>query len=256
MKQLFVCALCIGFVLLVSCKQKANPASDYEYIEGVQVTRGNNYIQFFFQQNVNKVEMIYPVEYYKTEITNYESVYYGFTEYPLEITDLMNISSIIKLDDFIPHFLTFLVSWFNPKGYVYYVYVFDDEQKLIEHYSCGQFNIFENHRILMEKLPGEKLQYGDVSTGDFNNDGITEVLLYSWYKNIGDVFCVYGFNIEENKLEELCLVPVCINYVNPFPSVEYIENGFKILEVLEEESLELSWNNYIWQNDIREYIKQ
>jgi hypothetical protein len=57
-------------------------------------------------------------------------------------------------------------------------------------------------------------------------------------------------------LEILCLVPVFINYDNPFPSVEYIGNGFKILETIEEDYLELSWNNYIWNTEIEKYIKQ
>ncbi|MDR2864919.1 MAG: hypothetical protein LBV68_04835, partial [Spirochaetaceae bacterium] len=99
------------------------------------------------------------------------------------------------------------------------------------------------------------LEYGDVSVGDFNKDGVNEILLYSQYQHIGYVFCVYGFNIEENKLEELCLVPVFINFENPFPSVEYIENGFKILEIIDEEYMDLAWNNYIWDKNIGKYIK-
>jgi len=108
----------------------------------------------------------------------------------------------------------------------------------------------------MEKLSGNILDYGAVSIGDFNNDGNIEIALYSFYKNIGDVFCVYGFNSVENELEELCLVPVFINYYNPFPSAEYIGNGFRILEVVDDDPLELTWNNYVWNIERRKYIKQ
>jgi hypothetical protein len=57
-----------------------------------------------------------------------------------------------------------------------------------------------------------------------------------------------------NILEELCLVPVYINYYDPFPSVEYIGNGFKILEIIDDEYAELEWKKYMWDNKIRKYI--
>jgi len=107
----------------------------------------------------------------------------------------------------------------------------------------------------MDKLNGNILEYGNIAIGDYNNDGVNEILLYSDYKNIGNVFIVYGFNFIENILEELCLVPVYINYYEPFPSVEYIGNGFKILEIVDDEFNELEWNKYIWDNKIRRYIK-
>lgn len=237
-------------IVLLSCSNKNN---------GVNINQENiiekNYFHAFSQQNIHKVEMIHPLEYYKNEIIKYEDNYYGFSDISMEITDLMNISSIVKIDNVIPCLLTFLVSWFNPKGYIYYLYTFDDEQRITRHYYCGQFVPFENYKILMEKLGGEVLEYGDISVGDFNKDGVNEILLYSQYQHIGYVFCVYGFNIEENRLEELCLVPVFINFENPFPSVEYIGNGFKILEIIDEEYMDLTWNSYIWDKNIGKYIK-
>jgi hypothetical protein len=219
-------------------------------------TTENNYFYEFNRQNINKVEMIHPVEYYKSKIIKYEDNYYGFTDLSIEITQLMNIASIEKADNLVPGLLTFLVSWFNMKGYIYYLYAFDSEQNIVDHYYCGQFVPFENHGILMEKLGGEKLEYGNISTGDFNNDGVNEILAYSHHPRLGNVFCVYGFSILENKLEELCLAPVFINYWNPFPSAEHIENGFKILEVLDDELTELVWNKYLWNNEWRKYVKQ
>jgi hypothetical protein len=217
---------------------------------------GNNYFYEFSRKNINKVEMIHPIEYYKNKITKYEDNYYGFKALSMEVTQLMNISSIKKVDNLVPGLLTFLVSWFNMKGYIYYLYTFDGEQNIVEHYYCGQFVPFENHRILVKKLVGEILEYGDISAGDFNNDGVNEILVYSHHPRFGNVFCVYGFNVFKNKLEELCLVPVFINYWNPFPSAEYVENGFKILEVLDDELMELAWNKYIWNSESKKYIKQ
>jgi len=219
-------------------------------------TIDNNFVESFFQKNKNKVEMISPIEYYKNEIINYQDNYYGFGDISMKITQYMNISLIEKVDDFVPNLLTFLVSWFNQKGYVYYLYTFNYDQNIVGHYYIGQYVPFQNHKILMNKLSGNVLEYGNIAIGDYNDDGINEIILYSDYKNIGNVFIVYGFNFIENILEELCLVPVYINYYDPFPSVEYIGNGFKILEIIDDEFTELEWNKYIWNNKIRKYIKE
>ncbi len=85
---------------------------------------------------------------------------------------------------------------------------------------------------------------------------MNEIALYSFYKHIGNVFCVYGFDTIENKLNELCLTPVFINYDQPFPPAEYTGNGFRILEVIDDELPELAWNNYIWEKDSQKYVKQ
>jgi hypothetical protein len=235
-------------LLLLSCNRKNTDKNNI--LE-------NNYFQETSQDNTMKVEIIYPIEYYKDEIIKYQDNFYGgFDNVSMKMTDYMNISLITEIENFIPNLLTFFVCWHNQKGYVYILYSFGHDQNIIKHYYCGEFNTFENYKILMEKISGEILDYGCISIGDFNNDGNIEILLYSFYKNIGNVFCVYGFNALENELEELCLVPVYINYKTPFPSVEYIGNGFKILEVIEEEYLELSWNNYIWNTETGRYIKQ
>jgi len=219
------------------------------------IDENSNY-QTFTQQNFNKVEMIYSMEYYKNEITKYQDNYYGFKDVSMEITDIMNISSIMEVNDLIPNSLTFLVIWFNPKGYVYYLYAFNDEQKLVGNYYCGQFVSFKNYKVLMEKLSGIIPEYSTISIGDFNNNGINEIILYTYYPHIGNAFCVYEYSFMEKVLEELCLVPVLINTVNPFPSVEYVGNGFKILEVLDDELMEYAWKNYIWNNEQNKYIKQ
>ncbi len=214
----------------------------------------NSFLQDFSQEK--EVEMVYPIEYYKGEITKYASDYYGFGNSSMEITDLMNISSIIKVNSIIPGQLVFVVCWLNQKGYVYWLYGFDNEQKIARHYYCGDFVSFKDYKKLMEKLPGNIFEYGTILINDFNNDGKMEIASYSFYKNIGNVFCVLGFNESKNELEELCLAPVFINYDNPFPSVEYIEKGFKILEIIDEDPMELQWENYVWEKDIEKYIRQ
>ena len=244
MRLLNISILVLLFFALISCNKK-------------NIDRNNNSennIQGFYQGNI--IEMLHPIEYYKNEIIKYQDNYYGFKDVSMEITQLMNISSINKIDNFIPDFLTFLVCWFNPKGNVYYLYTFDDNQNILNHYYCGDFVPFNNYKILMEKLTGKKIENGAIAVDDYNNDGVNEIVIYTFYKNIGNVLCVYGFNIVENKLEELCLVPVFINYDDPFPSAEYIGNGFKILEVVDDEDVELTWNNYIWNIERRKYIKQ
>jgi len=238
-------------IILFSCSNKnagknINPENTAE----------NNHHQAPDQQTLNKVEMIYSMEYYKNEIIKYQDNYYGFKDISMEITDLMNISSITEADNVIPDTLTFLVIWFNQKGYVYYLYAFDDEQKIANNYYCGQFVSFENYKLLMEKLSGAISEYGAISIGDFNNNGVNEIALYTHYPHIGNVFCVYEYNTMEKILEEVCLVPVLINTGNPFSSVEYVGNGFKILEVLDNELMEYAWNNYIWNSEQHRYIKQ
>jgi len=215
----------------------------------------NSYYTASSQLSFNKVEMIYPIEYYRNEIIKYQDNYYGFKDVSMEITDIMSIFSITEVNNIIPNSLTFLVIWLNPKGYVYYLYAFNDEQKIAGNYYCGQFVIFKNYKLLMNKLSGVILENGSISIGDFNNNGVNEILLYTYYPHIGNVFCVYEYNFIEKTLEEVCLVPVLINTENPFPSVEYIGNGFRILEVLDDELMEYAWNTYMWDDEQNRYIK-
>ena len=139
MRLLNVSRLVLLFFALISCNNK-------------NIGRNNNSennIHGFYQGNI--IEMLHPVEYYKNKIIKYQDDYYGFKDVSMEITQLMNISSINKIDNFIPDFLTFLVCWFNPKGNVYYLYNFDDNQNILNHYYCGDFVLFKNYKILMEK---------------------------------------------------------------------------------------------------------
>ena len=247
MNKLNTVFLLMFLFILISCKNKVieNVAEDNDF-------------QLLFLESNNKAEMIYPIEYYKEKISiNYANYHKGTIEDLNK--NLLNISAINKIDNIIPNLLTFLVKWSDIRSYTYIFYSFDENQNIINRHFCNFKRLPNLHRkVLMEKLTGEKIEDELISIGDFNNDGINEILSYAWQQNIGDVFSVYGFNIVTCEIEEFCLVPVFINYDDPFPSVEYIENGFRILEIVNEEnnSLELAWNNYIWDNNIMKYIKK
>jgi len=236
-------------IIVFSCSNKNNSKN----INQENIVE-NNYTPSS-QQGFNKVEMIYPMEYYINEIIKYQDNFYGFKDVSMEITDYMNISSITEVNNIIPNSLAFLVIWFNPKGYVYYLYAFNDEQKMAAHYYCGQFVSFINYKLLMNKLSGVILENSTISIGDFNNNGVNEILSYTYYPHIGNALCVYEYNFMEEILEEICLVPVLINTDNPFPSVEYIGNGFRILEVLDDELMEYAWNTYVWNDEQNKYMK-
>jgi hypothetical protein len=190
-------------------------------------------------------EMVFDIDYYKNEIIGYRNFF----------DERQEISTIIEINNIIPGFLCFLVCWDdNLKGYIYELYTFGKNQRITNKYLVGYGPKINNHsNILMEKLPETKIQHELIAFGDFNNDNFNEILSYSFYPNIGYAFTVYGYSLIENEFISTCLVPVFINFGKPFPPVEYIENGFRILEIVDDEYMELNWNNYIWDMDTLEY---
>ena len=216
----------------------------------------NNSIFAFSQEFYENVEMIYPIEYYKEIVTEYQADKLGGTIDDLN-NHLLNISSIVIIDNFTPNLLSFLVQWSDIISYLYYIFTFDENQNIVNRHFINFLRLPNNHRQrLMEKLAGVIIENEVISIGDFNNDGLNEILSYSWHQNIGNVFTVYGYNILERGIVEFLQVPVFINYDEPFLSVEYIENGFRILEIFENEPLELAWNNYIWDIGEMKYLRQ
>jgi hypothetical protein len=203
----------------------------------------NNFSQYF-----NQPEMIYDIEYYKTEIIKYRNFF----------DERQKMAAIEKIDNIIPDLLCFLVCWDdNLKGYIYELYTFTENQEIINKYMVGYGPMIRSYRnILMENLPGSKIEHELISFGDFNNDGNNEILSYSFYVNKGYVFTIFGYDIARKNFVHTCLVPVFINFENPFPSVEYTAGGFKILEVVDEETMDLQWNNYKWDEDIRKYTNE
>ena len=247
MNKLLFLSTCLLFIVLCSCNSKNN-----------ENAVDNNIPIIINQDNIQKVEMIYPIEYYKEKIINNYANYHNGTIDDLNF-NLLKISSIVEIDNIIPNLLTFFVKWSDIRGYTYMFYTFDESQNIINRHFCNFKRLPNSHRQkLMEKLTGAIIENELISIGDFNNDGINEILSYAWHQNIGDVFTVYGYNIFTNEIEAFCLVPVFINYDDPFSSAEYIENGFKILEIISEEknALDLAWNNYIWDNNVMKYIKK
>jgi hypothetical protein len=212
----------------------------------------SNYIAEFFDKNVNKPEMIYPIEYYQNSIIEYRQMF----------DDRQKISAIIEVKDIIPGYLCFLVCWDdNLKGYIYELYTFDNNQNIFQKYLVGYGPKFNNYKnILMDKLPGNKIAHEQISYGDFNGDGINEILSFSLYTQIGYVFTIFGYSTIENDFIHTSLVPVYINFENPFPPVEYNKNCFRILEVIKEESqyeyFELAWNDYLWDINVQQYLRK
>lgn len=240
-------------LLMLSCGNNIGnaPAAAGKNIE-------NAYYQEFTQLNADRVPKVHPIEFYMKKIEAYEEEYYGFRDSTMKMSSFMHIASINEVEMVVPGALTFLVCWDNSKGSIYYLYMFDEGQEITDHFFCGQ-NVFlkPEKQVLMEKTGGNKVEYEAVSVGDFNNDGVNEIALFSQYQNIGRVFCVFGFNTTEHTFDELCLVPVFINFDELFPPVEQIENGFRILEVIDDEFfLELAWNSYVWEPELMRYIKQ
>ena len=220
-------------------------------------------VKIFREKNKNSPEMIFPMEYYQEKIIEFQKI----------IPIRCKINVIHKIDSIIPGLLCFVVGWddFNagrgegfdiianapPRGNFFGLYTFDTDQKIIKEYQVGFKNYLDVIRnSVMEKIPGNKLEYGAISCGDFNNDGINEIVsIYLHPPHYDYVFAVFGYNAIENDFTQTLLVPIYIHFDQPFPSVEYTGNGFRILEVLENKPLELAWNNYVWDNHTCRYKK-
>jgi penicillin-binding protein-related factor A (putative recombinase) len=251
MKIFEIILLFVFVTFMYSCSDKSITKQ-----ENSEKAINENYSQEIFLEYFEKVDMIYSIEYYKEEIFKDQANHRSATIEELE-NNILSISSMVIIDNIIPNFLTFLVTWSDIRGYIYYLYTFDNNQKIFNRHFLNFLRLPRNHREkLMEKIPGQIIENELISIGDFNNDGINEILSYSWHQNIGYVFSVYGFCFVECNIVEFCKVPVHINFDNPFPSVEYIGNGFRILEIIDEDSYDLAWNNYLWNNNMRKYIKE
>jgi hypothetical protein len=212
-------------------------------------------IPMCFSKNINlnnfyedQPEMIYDISYYKNKIIEYRDFF----------DERQEVSSIIEINNVIPGLLSFLVCWNdNLKGYIYELYTFDSNQNILDNYLVGYGPFLHQYRdTLMNKLPGHKIENELISFGYFLNDRFTSIVSYSLYPNIGYVFSVYGYNVVEGDFVQTCLVPIFINFEEPFSPVEYIGNGFRVLEIADNEYLELAWNEYIWDMNTKKYIKK
>ena len=247
---LFIC-------LFTSCNNNKLDINEKTIIE-------QKHIDSFTELNQNKPEKIFPDEYYINQIIEFQRI----------LPEKRKINTIMEIKDIIPGVLSFLVGWndFNagrgddydiilessPRGNFFGLYTFNQNQNITNEYLVGYKNYLDSIRnILLDELPGTKPEYGLISYGDFNKDGITEILsIYLHPPKYEYVFSVFGYSVKEKEFIQTLLVPIFINFEYPFPPVKYTENGFTILEVLEYEPLELVWNNYIWDENTEKYIKK
>ena len=113
------------FFILNSCTLKSNENVVEDTITTV-----------FYQDNIQRVEMIYPIEYYKEKIINNYANYHNGTIEDLNI-NLLKISSIVRIDNIIPNLLTFFVKWSDIRGYTYMFYTFDENQNIMNRHFCN-----------------------------------------------------------------------------------------------------------------------
>ena len=244
------------FCIFSSCNNRNIDKNSLEII-------GMNYMEIFHEKNENGPEMIFPIEYYQDKIIEFQKM----------IPVRCRINVIHKIDNIIPGLLCFVVGWddFNagrgegfdiianapPRGNFFGLYTFDNNQKIVNEYQVGFKNYLDSIRnIVMEKIHGNKLEYGMISCGDFNDDGINEIVsIYLCPPYYEYVFAVFGFDAMENDFVQQLLVPIYIHFEQPYPPIECVGSGFRILEVLEYEPLELVWNNYVWDSNTGRYIK-
>ncbi|QQO09928.1 hypothetical protein [Breznakiella homolactica] len=212
-----------------------------------EISKETQYTQTLTELHRGKPEQIFPIEYYKTEIAQFRKMF----------DERQHISNIVEVPGIIPGSLSFLVCWDdNLKGYIYELYTFDENQRITNKYLCGYGPFLHTYQeILMEKIPGNRVGNELITIGDFNSDGVNEIASYSFYVNIGYVFTIFGFNELKNDFSDLCIIPVLINFETPFSPIEFNENEFKILEVVDNEYLELAWNTYVWDKNTVSYIR-
>jgi hypothetical protein len=248
----------IFICIFSSCNNKNNEKYNSEVIN-------NNYLEIFVEINKNKPEMIFPIEYYKNQIIDFQRIFPERNE---------NINTIIEINNIIPGLLSFFVWWHDsnigrggyiydilsnyPRGHFWGLYTFDNDQNIVDEYIVGfRHNLDSIRDKLMEDIPGNKMEYGLISFGDFNENGITEILsVYLHPPQYEYVFTIFEYNVFENNFIQTLLVPVQINLEKPSLNIEYLGNGFRVLEVLDYELQEFAWSNYIWNNNIKKYLKQ
>ena len=243
--------------ILASCNSKKTDINSEIHIE-------KYYEDYFNELNQNKPEKAFTDEYYENCIIEFQRI----------LPEKRKINTMMEIDNIVPGYTSFLVGWndFNvgrgddydiilenySRGNFFGLYTFDKNQNIINEYLVGYKNYLDTIRnILLDELPGNKPSHGLISYGDFNNDGINEILsIYLYPPKYEYVFTVFGYNVNEKDFTPTLLVPIYINFEQPFPPVKYIENGFTVLEVLEYEPLELVWNNYIWDKNMGKYIRE
>ena len=257
MKSKVFTGIILLLCILPSCNRK-----NADYIGNETVL--SDYADIFIQKNQDKPEMIYPIDYYKNAILDFQKI----------VAERRRINTIVKVDDIIPGLLCFLVGYddFNvgrgesfdimasvpPRGNFFGLYSFDKNQNIVNEYQVGYRNYLDNIRdILLEKIPGNKPEYGLISFGDYNNNGINLITsIYLHPPQYEYVFSVFGYDATEGDFVQLLLVPIYIHFEEPYPPVEFTGNGFRVLEVIDKEYMDLAWNNYLWDKINGKYCRE
>jgi hypothetical protein len=227
------------FISLYSCNKK--------YITDIKkeiVNDNNKNLKTYFNELDNKHKITkLSIDFYKNIILKH-----------ITSGRYIELLDIIEIDYFLPGYLNFIVYWRTGEGYVYKLYTFNDEQKITEIYNLNNGWPSPYMKILMEKIKGEK--FGDyMIISDINNDNLNEIIAFS-FGSFGNLFSVYGFDMINNNIKKLCEIEYYFNYDNPFPPIENENNIIKILEIIDKENYDLVWNEYIWDEIEREYIKR
>jgi hypothetical protein len=228
--------------LLCFCNNKNIKENDIEI-----VNKNNEYLKNAFDEvDKNNSLINLPIEYYKNIILQHNSSR-GY----IELLDIM------KVEYFIPGYLSFIAYWRTGEGYVYKLYtftVFDNQQTIAEIYNLNNGWPSPYRKILMEKIPGER--FGDyLIVNDINDDKLNEIITFS-FGSFGNLFTVYGFDIMANNITKYCEVEYYFNYDEPFPPIEFEKDRIRILEIIDKESYDLAWNEYNWNELEMEYNKK
>jgi hypothetical protein len=235
----------ITVLIVCSCAKKA--------AAGYAAPQKETYSALFAQKEKNRPDKLHDDDYYRNKAINYRDMPgYGPLQYNLESLDYFR-----EAPQIIPGFLNFIAIWNDMKGYTCELYLFDAAQEVANYYLCASGPALHNYQDkLMENMPGKRIEHTLVSVGDFNGDGIDEILSYSYIKMKGYMFCVRGFNAEQGGLKSYLERPIYINFEEPFCPVKTLEKGFSVLEIVDEEPLSLQWERYGWDEGAVAYTRE
>lgn len=232
-------------LLMFSCNNKE---SIEEYVEKPLSDEFNSadidVKTIFDKLNQNVTQEKLPLGYYKNKILEDET-----SRRYLELNEIMEVEYLI------PGFLCFIVLWTDFEGYVYKLYTFNDTQRIINIYDCGNGWPFPYSTLLTQNIPGNKLG-NFLFVSDINNDGLNEIITFSFW-HFSSV-AIYGFDVVENKFKAYLETEYYFNYDEPFSPIKVENNNgdneIIILKIVDKETYDLQWTKYIFDKEGRIYI--
>jgi hypothetical protein len=186
-----------------------------------------------------------PIEYYKNIILQDETS-----------QRYLELKGIAEIEYLIPGFLCFIVEWEDFEGYVYKLYTFNNNSNIIDIYSCGNGYPMPYYKIVTQNIQGNR--FGDcLIIQDINNDEINEIISFSFWTS--PIIIIYGFDVLENRFKTYLEAQYFINYDDPVPPIRVEKNNniseFVILKIIDEETYDLGWVKYTYDNEKRIYKK-